>query len=98
MTAAEFITYYRREEKLRHSLKPQIGELLLQERLKRKISLEEVSRNIKFPTTKIEKLEQGKHKLNWNLVAQLLKFYQKDLTLTLEDKSPQCSNTTLAQE
>ena len=87
MTAAEFITYCRRGEKLRHSLKPQIGELLLQERLKRKMTLEELSRNLKFSAQKIELLELGKRKLNWNLVALLLKFYHKNLTLTLTDKT-----------
>lgn len=86
MTATEFITYCRRGEKLRRSLKPQIGELLLQERLKRKMPLEEVSQQIKFPAQKIDKLEHGKHKLNWNLVALLLKFYHKDLTLALTDR------------
>ena len=98
MTAAEFITYCRRGEKLRHSLKPQIGELLLQERLKRKMTLEELGRNLKFSAQKIEKLEQGRHKLNWNLVALLLKFYRKDLTLTLTDKPAQSDNATLTQE
>ena len=86
MTAEEFITNCRRGEKLRRSLKPQIGELLLQERLKRKMPLEEVSHYVKFPVAKIEMLELGKHKLNWNLVAGLLKVYHKELTLTLTDK------------
>ena len=98
MTAAEFIAYCRRGEKLRHSLKPQIGELLLQERLKRKMPLEEVSRYVKFSAQKIELLELGKRKLNWNLVALLLKFYRKDLTLTLTDKPAQSDNATLTQE
>ncbi len=98
MTAAEFITYCRRGEKLRHSLKPQIGELLLQERLKRKMPLEEVSHAIKYPAKKIELLELGKRKLNWNLVALLLKFYHKDLTLTLADKPTKSDNATLTQE
>ena len=88
MTAAEFITYCRRGERLRRSLKPQIGELLLQERLKRKIPLEEVSRYTQIPSIKIEMLELGKRKLNWNLVALLLKLYHKDLTLTLTDRTP----------
>ena len=48
ITAEEFITNCRRGEKLRRSLKPQIGELLLQERLKRRMPLEEVSRYVKF--------------------------------------------------
>ena len=86
MSAEEFITNCRRGERLRRSLKPQIGELLLQERLKRKMPLEEVSRYVKFPTVKIEMLELGKHKLNWKLVAVLLKVYHKELTLTLTDK------------
>ena len=92
MTATEFITYCRRGEKLRHSIKPQIGELLLQERLRRKMPLEEVSRYVKFPTQKIEMLELGKHKLNWNLVACLLKIYHKELTLTLTDKPIKTEN------
>lgn len=87
MTAAEFITYCRRGEKLRRSLKPQIGELLLQERLKRKMPLEEVSRIIKVPSTKIEMLELGKRKLNWCLTARLLRLYNKDLTITLTNTS-----------
>ena len=98
MTAAEYITYCRRGERLRHSLKPQIGEILLQERLRRKMPLEEVSRYVKFPTAKIEMLELGKHKLNWNLVAGLLKVYHKELTLTLTDKPTKSDNATITKE
>ena len=98
MTSEEILKYLRGGEKLRHSLKPQIGELLLQERLKRKMPLEEVSRIIKVPSTKIEMLELGKRKLNWCLTARLLRLYNKDLTITLTDKPTKSDNATLTQE
>ena len=74
-TKEEIINYCNRGEKMRAKFKQKIGNAFLQERLKRRLPLEQLSREIKIPAFKIETLELGYKKMNMCLIAALLKFY-----------------------
>lgn len=84
-TEEEIINYYNRGEKMRSKFKQKIGYAFLQERLKRRLPLEQLSHDIKIPAFKIETLELGYKKMNMCLIAALLKFYKKRLVISLED-------------
>ena len=74
-----------RREMLRGKVKRKIVEALLQERISRKLKLEEVSQATKIPLQKIESLELGKCRLNWTFIAILLKYYGKSFQISLKD-------------
>ena len=63
-TKEEIINYCNRGEKMRAKFKQKIGNAFLQERLKRRLPLEQLSREIKIPAFKIETLELGYKKIN----------------------------------
>ena len=84
-TKEEIINYYNRGEKMRSKFKQKVGYAFLQERLKRRLPLEQLSHDIKIPAFKIEALELGYRKINMCLIAALLKFYKKRLVISLED-------------
>ena len=84
-TEEEIINYYNRGEKMRSKFKQKVGYAFLQERLKRRLPLEQLSHDIKIPAFKIEALELGYRKINMCLIAALLKFYKKRMVISLED-------------
>lgn len=84
-TSEELINHNRRADKMRKRLKTQIAEVLLQERLSRKLKLTELSQVVKILPEHIESLELGRKKLNWKYIAILLKYYGKRFQISLVD-------------
>ncbi len=68
-----------------NDVKRQIGTLLLNERMKKRASSQELSAKIGVPPYKIEMVEMARRKFNWFAVAELLKYYNKRLVVRLED-------------
>lgn len=64
-----------------------IGHFLLQERLKRHQSLEEVAIAVDWTPKRLENMELGKRRMNWYRLAQLLKYYGKELNFSLTDRA-----------
>ncbi len=84
-TIEELSNQNRRAEKMRKRVKMQIAEALLQERLSRRLRLEELSTNVKIPVHNLESLELGRKKLNWVYVGMLLKYYGKSFYISLSN-------------
>ncbi len=87
-TKEELNNYFNRGDKMRRTLKTLIGTALLHERLERRLRLEELSAYTQIPAVNIESLELGRRKLNWCIVAALLKQYKKKLVIRLEPQNP----------
>ncbi len=84
-TSEEISNQNRRAEKMRKRVKRQIAEALLQERLSRRLKLEELSVAVKIAAQRIENMEFGRKKINWVYVAMLLKYYGKRFQVSLVD-------------
>lgn len=72
-------------DRMRRKFKEKIAHALLQERLSRKLTLNEVSQNVKILPERIEALELGKGKINWKFIGILLKYYKKKFQILLVD-------------
>ncbi len=84
-TSEELTNHNHRAEKMRKRLKTQIAEALLQERIVRKLKLEELSAAVKILPQHIESLELGRKKTNWVYIGILLKYYGKRFQVSLID-------------
>ena len=67
-----------------------LGNLLKAEREKRGLSLEELSQEIYISLPKLQNIEEGKKQKSWCIISVLLKFYNKELKISLADKTSPC--------
>ena len=77
-------------EKPNTSNRQKLGNLLKAEREKRGLSLEELSQEIYISLPKLQNIEQGKKQKSWCIISTLLKFYNKELKISLADKTSPC--------
>jgi len=77
MTNEEGKVYDMHGKQLQKEFKKTIGRLLLEERLKRNMRLEEITILTQIKQHRIEDMEFGKHKFHWCIVARLLQVYKK---------------------
>lgn len=68
-----------------NDVKRQLGSLLMNERVKKRVSLCELSGKVEVPSYKIELIEMARRKFNWFIVAKLLQYYNKRIELRLTD-------------
>lgn len=87
-TLEEEKSYIMNGDLLCNDVKRQIGALLMAERMKRRLSLSELSDKTGIPPYKIELVEMARRKFHWFAVAELLRFYQKRLEVRLVDVQP----------
>lgn len=86
MTNEECKVYDMNGKALKKNFKQTIGKLLLDERIKKNLRLEEIVYKTEIKQHKIEDIEFGKHKFHWCIVAKLLELYNKRLEIKLIDK------------
>ncbi|MCM1324248.1 MAG: hypothetical protein NC218_11935 [Acetobacter sp.] len=88
-TLEELNHRHQRMKTMRKKFKTKIAAALLQERISRKLKLEEVSTAIKVLPERIESHELGIGKMRWEVIGMLLKYYGKTFEITLKDMPPQ---------
>ncbi len=92
-TLEEEKAYIMNGDRLCNDVKRQIGALLMNERVNKRISLQELSHKIDVPPYKIEMVEMARRKFNWYAVAHLLRYFGKKIEISLvevkEEKTPQ---------
>ena len=73
--------------RLKRWIKTTIGFYLREERRKRNLTIKELAANRYVPVSEqgIESVELGCGYVQWNSISTLLKFYQKDIEITLVD-------------
>ncbi|MCM1323340.1 MAG: hypothetical protein NC218_04195 [Acetobacter sp.] len=81
----ELELYFEGGNWFRQELRVQVGDLLMAERLRQGLTLEDVSKLIKIPAKLIEKQEQHRKRINFCILGALLKIYKKQLKITLID-------------
>ncbi|MBO5441040.1 MAG: hypothetical protein J6J35_02485 [Alphaproteobacteria bacterium] len=84
-TLEEEKKYIMNGDLLCNDVKRQIGMLLLDERVQRRLALSALSDKIGIPPYKIELIEMARRKFHWQAVAELLRFYGKKIELRLID-------------
>lgn len=76
--------YCRGGYRLKKALHRQISDLMLAERLGQRRTVDELSKFTAVPAKLIDKQELHRKKINWCIIAVLLKFYRKKLVVSLE--------------
>lgn len=84
-TPEEVKEYCRAGSRMNRDFYRQVSALLLAERLNNRRMLDELSKSTGVPANLIEKQELRRKKMNWCLIATLLKFYKKKLVVSFED-------------
>ncbi|MCM1323782.1 MAG: hypothetical protein NC218_06435 [Acetobacter sp.] len=84
-TLEEEKAYIMNGDRLCNDVKRQIGALLMNERVNKRVALSEVSDKIGVPAYRIEMVEMARRKFYWNAVAELLRYYNKRIEVRLVD-------------
>ena len=64
-----------------------IGKLLFEERRKRNKTIEQISNDTKILPKTIDEIEIARRKPHWNAIAKLLQYYDKQLEITIVNKT-----------
>ena len=85
MTKEEHNKFSRCGRFLQLDVEKDIGRLLLDERLKRGLQVDEICNYTKIKQLTVESTELGRCRLRWCAVAWLLMYYRKKLEIRLVD-------------
>ena len=77
--------------RLKRWVKTTIGYYLREERQKRNLSIKELASHPYVPVCEqgLESVELGNGNIQWHTISTLLKFYRKELCITLTDRKPE---------
>ena len=68
-----------------HRFRRELGILLVNERKKRNLTLEELCEKLTLKTEVVSDLEQGQRRTNWAVRCRMLDYYDKWMTVQLVD-------------